>query len=189
MNNIIFGFTGPMGSGKSEAIKTLKEHVENLGPFSAQVELVKFAAPLYDMQEYIYNRISLAHARPESFVKDRLLLQWLGTEWGRGTISANLWVDLWAATVKQIQKENPSAIIVCDDCRFDNEAAAIHEVGGKVIKISTFKSSDRIDTSLSSHPSENGISLSNVDFIIENNDSLDNYKKQLIYLFNKLGLN
>lgn len=181
----IIAFTGPMGSGKSEAIKTLRQFV---GESGNPVILVKFAQPLYDMQEYIYKRVDSVHTRPESFIKDRHLLQWLGTEWGRNTIDQDLWVKLWVAAVQKTVIENPGAIVVCDDCRFDNEAEVVQSVGGQIVKISTAKNGERIDTSLSSHQSENGISLKFVDFIIENNDTLEHYKNQLTYLYNKLGL-
>ncbi len=183
MKSKIIAFTGPMGSGKSEAIKILKAYVKD-----TPIVLIKFAEPLYDIQEYAYNRIASVYVRKPDFIKDRPFLQWLGTEWGRNTIGPDLWVELWSTAVQQAIKQNPDAIIVCDDCRFNNEAEIVKSIGGMVVKISTDKSSDRIDTSRASHISENGISFDFVDFIIENNDTLDHYKNQLTYLYNKLNL-
>jgi dephospho-CoA kinase len=83
----LIAFTGQMGSGKSTAVSTLREFADN------PVHNIKFAQTLYDIQNYIYERIESVYKRPEDFIKDRKLLQWIGTEWGRGTISESLWVD------------------------------------------------------------------------------------------------
>lgn len=188
MKATIVAFSGLMGSGKSEAIDTLRKTYENLGHLSRPVILIKFAQPLYDMQEYVYERIKSVYVRPESFIKDRLLLQWLGTEWGRDTIDSDLWVKLWIAAVEQVAKDNPDAIIVCDDCRFNNEAKVIKQLNGIIIKITSDKAAERINTSLAKHSSESGISNNYIDYIVENNLSLEQYKNSLSYLFKKIGL-
>lgn len=185
MKPTVIAFTGPMGSGKSEAIKTLREQV---GLHGRPVILVKFAGPLYEMQEFIYDRVRSVYQRPESFIKDRHLLQWLGTEWGRNTIDKDIWVKLWIADIQRYSQENPEAILVCDDCRFDNEAEVVKSVGGIIVKLSTNRNGERIDTSRATHASENGVSNEFVDYIIENNDTLEHYKNQLTYLYKKLGL-
>lgn len=185
MHQTIIAFCGSMGSGKSEAIRTLQQYV---GLHGRPVVPIKFAQPLYDMQEFIYSRVESVHRRSPNFVKDRLLLQWLGTEWGRSTIDKDLWVKIWIAAVHKAAEENPGAIIVCDDCRFDNEAEVVQRVGGKIIKISTSRNGERIDTSHASHASESGISSNFVDVIVENNGTLEHYKNQLTHMFNKLGL-
>lgn len=53
---MIIGLNGTMGVGKSTAAALIDK--VSINP----VKLVKFAGPLYDMQEYIYRRISKAHA-------------------------------------------------------------------------------------------------------------------------------
>jgi hypothetical protein len=175
----LIAFTGSMGTGKSTAVQYLKDlNIEK------RVDLVKFAAPLYDIQEVVYNRIKAAHTRPETFTKDRKLLQWLGTEWGR-SIDANLWVNLWKAEVKSISDKYPDAVIVCDDCRFDNEAKAVREMGGKIIKIISTKSGERIDTKagIKQHSSESGISEQYVNYWVDNSYTLETYKSQLENIF------
>lgn len=172
-------FTGKMGVGKSEAIKLLN---------SSDTVLVKFAQPLYDMQEYIYNRISSVYARPESFIKDRKLLQWLGTEWGRDTISQTLWVDLWKAEVtKNLSR---GKLVVCDDVRFDNEAQAVKSLGGLTIKIISDKTDKRIDTQsgINNHSSEAGIHYSYIDAMVENNGTLEEFQAKLTHLYGMLGV-
>lgn len=187
MKPIILAFTGIMGAGKSEAIRTLAAFLMEQRS-TAPIVLIKFAQPLYDMQESIYSRIESVYQRPQNFIKDRFLLQYLGTEWGRNTIDQDIWVKLWITAVNEAAAKNPGAIIVCDDCRFDNEAEVVKIVGGKIIKITTDRNNERIDVSRSNHASEQGVSTKYLDFIIENNGTMYDYKNKLTYLFNTIGL-
>jgi len=180
----IIGFSGGMGVGKSTAIRALQDKVDSV------IYNVKFAQPLYDMQEFIYNRIESVHQRHESFTKDRKLLQWLGTDWGRDTISKTLWVDIWKAEVASIVERFPEAIIVCDDVRFDNEAEMLKSMGGVVIKITSAHSQNRIDTTsgIKHHSSENGISASFVDCEIENNDTKYQFENKITEVYKEFGI-
>ncbi len=179
---MIIGLTGAMGVGKSTAVEVLR------AAFPRAVHCVKFAQPLYDIQEYAYNRIATVHKRSENFIKDRKLLQWIGTEWGREHISQTLWVDLWADRVRQIQSEAPLSVIVCDDVRFDNEAAVIHGLGGKVIQLTSRRTADRIDigAGIKNHSSEAGINADYVFAAVANDSSLDNFRATLLVLFKDL---
>lgn len=171
----LIGLSGRMGVGKSTAIECIRDLQQNY------VHLIKFAQPLYDIQEAIYRRINTVYKRPESFVKDRKLLQWLGTEWGRGQVSDTLWVDLWRTEAHYIMENFSSHIIVCDDVRFDNEVEVIKSLGGTIILLESDKADSRIDTKtgIAGHVSESGISLNKVDHVIQNNGSVDDLKKSL----------
>lgn len=175
----LIAFTGGMGVGKSTAIQYLKDYQKN------SVRCLKFAQPLYDMQDMIYRRISQVHARPSTFIKDRKLLQWLGTEWGRDTISQNLWVDLWKAEVAQLSADEPDTIIVCDDLRFNNEAEVVKSLAGKVVKVVTEIITDRdvAGNGIKNHISEGGISLGFVDIVVENNTSMKDFLSRLDVVF------
>lgn len=115
---LIVGLSGKMGSGKSAAVKLLKEK------YPKKVKLLKFAAPLYEIQDFIYKTIVPVHNKPKDFVKDRKLLQFIGTDWGR-TIDPQLWIKMWVDRFCTILIHDNYEIVVCDDVRFDNEAAAI----------------------------------------------------------------
>lgn len=182
----IIGFSGGMGVGKSTAIKIL----EDLYP-SHPVFLVKFAQPLYDIQEAVYDRISSVYSRPSDFKKDRKLLQWLGTDWGRDTISNTLWVDLWKASVEEVKRDHvflDEPIIVCDDVRFDNEAETLKELGGYVIKLVRPNNTAHAEggQGIVNHKSESGISENLLDFVVYNNDNLDTFRDRLIACFQEL---
>lgn len=173
---MIIGLTGGMGVGKSTIVEILEE--------KHNVALVKFAAPLYDMQEFVYRRIANVYKKPQGFAKDRKLLQWLGTEWGRGSISDTLWVDLWKSEVDLQGKVKYTDFIISDDTRFDNEAQAIRDIGGIVIKIVSNQSSSRIDTTsgIFSHSSESGISANLVDYVLVNEGSVEDLRNSLATL-------
>lgn len=171
---MIIAFAGQMGSGKSTAIEKLKK-------CAGRVELVKFAGPIYDIQEFIYNTIKPVYTRPETFIKDRKLLQWIGTDWARETISDSVWVDLWKAKVRSVQNQHiytPNLTIVCDDVRFDNEAEVVKSVGGHVVQIISDKTQNRIDTTsgIVHHKSEAGLNPKLIDYTITNNGTIAEFE-------------
>lgn len=178
----ILAFNGAMGSGKSTAIERLIEIHEG------RVVNVKFAQPLYDMQEMIYRRIQDVHQRPESFIKDRKLLQWLGTEWGRG-INENLWVRLWKKRVEDVHFGMKNALIVCDDVRFDNEAQVIKDLGGKVVHIFCTRTAQRIDVKagIANHSSEAGIDEKLIDMMVVNDGTVPEFRDNITKIYQSFG--
>lgn len=180
----VLALSGNMGVGKSTAIEILKRYNAK-----TPVHLVKFAAPLYDAQEFLYRRISSVVKRDSAFIKDRKLLQWLGTEWGRG-LDADLWVKIWTEEVRRLYYENPTHIIVCDDCRFDNEAQAIKSLGGSIVRITSDKASSRINTQpgINNHSSESGIKIDFLDATVSNNSSIEEFKASLLTVYRSFNV-
>lgn len=181
---MLIGFNGGMGVGKSTAIQALKDFV-----FPREVHLVKFAQPLYDMQEFIYRRISSVVTRPDDFTKDRKLLQWLGTDWGRDTISQDLWVSIWKAEVQQLRTWHKDPIIVCDDVRFDNEGEVLKSIGGCVIKIVRPDNAAHAHggVGIVGHKSESGIDSKFIDFTVINNSTVLAFERALVGCFKQLS--
>lgn len=181
----LLAFTGKAGAGKSTALECLKDLQYH------PLALKKLASPLYDMQEMIYARIKPIYERPVNFTKDRFLLQFLGTEWARKTISDTIWVDLWKQEIERFYKASNNLevepIFVCDDVRFDNEAEAVKSLGGHIIQI--VSNAERIEVQgIPNHASENGVDLKYIDYIIENNGSIDDLKQSLCTLNDKLHI-
>lgn len=168
-----------MGSGKSTAVKAIASQFNSYS-------LVKFAQPLYDIQEMVYARVEDVYKRPADFVKDRKLLQWLGTDWGR-SLDQELWVKLWKSQVNSLLSDVD--VIVCDDLRFDNEAEAIKSYTNSVIiklvrdnNVSHAQGGEGIKA----HASEAGIDNKFVDYKIDNNGSLGQYEEKLLNVINQL---
>ncbi len=69
----------------------------------------------------------------EGYLTPRLILQTLGTEWGR-RIHADIWVDsCWNNIIAQT--ETPWQKWVITDCRFKNEIQGIRRRGGVIVKL------------------------------------------------------
>lgn len=100
--------TGPMGSGKTTIASDLAVKLEQRG-LRACVE--PMAGPLKR-----FARQMGWDGRKDK--RGRRLLQLLGTECGRKCISDNIWIEKWIESVR-----GWDGIIICDDVRFDNEAA------------------------------------------------------------------
>jgi len=170
---MIIGLNGLMGVGKSTAANFITAYS------ASPTKLIKFAAPLYDIQEFAYRRIKSVFNRPDDFVKDRKLLQWLGTEWGRGTINDNIWVDIWENEVREAVKQGFT--VICDDVRFDNEAETVLSLGGIVLNIASSQSLTRITTAngIVAHASEAGIASNYISHRVENNGTEKEFDHKL----------
>ena len=107
----------------------------------------------------------------------REFLQFFGTDICRYTYE-----DIWQSRlVKDISVEQPLLAIV-DDCRFPNEAEAISNAGGKVIKLTRSPYQDK-------HASESALSsYKDFDAVIDNaNLSIHDTNIEIINLLNEWG--
>lgn len=141
----VVAFAGLAGSGKT----TAANYLVDLG-----YTRVKFATPLKDMLRVI----GLTEEHIEGGLKEqpcdmlqgkspRHAMQTLGAEWGRDCIGDSFWVGLWRIKVDQILEAGGR--VVCDDCRYPNEATAIRRMGGDIYRLV-----GRGGTSVSTHSSE-----------------------------------
>lgn len=133
------GFCGPAGAGKSTAAEHLMRHW--------RFQRVRFAGPLKAMML----ALGLDPAQVDGDRKEepspllcgrtpRQAMQWLGTEWGRNLIGSEFWIAAWRAAVERTppicrHPDDSFALIVADDVRFANEAKAIRDRGGIVVRI------------------------------------------------------
>ena len=174
----IIAFSGKMGSGKSEAVKILQGL---LG--THRVHLLKFAQPLYDIQDFIQERLSMPYE------KDRKLLQWLGTDWGKAKNPA-IWANLWKQSLSFIKHRDKLSAIVCDDCRFEDEAEVVKEHGGIIVHIDASREtrSLRISVEGEEHASESGISTEYYDYVIDNNMSREDLEDSIKAILAREGI-
>ena len=154
--------TGAAGAGKSAVAHELVRR------YGARV--VKFASPLKAM----LRAIGLADAHIEGELKEqpcdllggrtpRHAMQTLGTEWGRGLIHPDVWIDAWTREVLFVLAEGGCVIV--DDCRFANELDAALAMGGYVLRL------ERDGAGGGDHASETG--LAGIDMpVIDNNRTL-----------------
>lgn len=127
----VVAFAGLAGSGKT----TAANYLVDMG-----YTRVKFATPLKDM----LRSIGLTEEHIEGGLKEqpcdmlqgkspRHAMQTLGAEWGRDCIGDGFWVGLWRIKVDQILEAGGR--VVCDDCRYPNEATAIRRMGGDIYRL------------------------------------------------------
>lgn len=126
----LIALTGKKGTGKSTQAYHLAEQCRawlTQQGLSFFVESLSLATPLKQMISVIAPHILTAKTNEEKNDPNlgicgrslRFLLQTLGTEWGRNTIHADLWIRLLYQRIKQIEKR--PVIVIVDDMRFRNE--------------------------------------------------------------------
>lgn len=162
----IVALMGKRGSGKSTAAAYL---VDQYG-----FKLRKFADPLKDM----LRAIGLTDEEIEGDLKQQpceLLMgrtpvhamQTLGTEWGRYLIHPDMWADHW------IRRTQGGRFIVCDDCRFPNEARCVRANGGRIIEIIRPAKDNPLEGDQhSSHASESTMVETTPDFVVQNSGTI-----------------
>jgi len=158
---LIIGLTGLARCGKSTIAAELERH--------HGFKRVRFADPLKNMLRVL----GLCEAEIEGILKEepcaklcgktpRWAMQTLGTEWGRSIIGSDIWVNAWARLVAEVEGDT-----VAEDCRFENEAIALHDHGGVVVQVL------RPGLVRGSHISERGIPDHLISFSIRNGLGLD----------------
>ena len=136
----LVALTGRAGAGKSTAAAGLV--------FRHRFTRARFAGPLKAMARALFASAGFIPADVEDMIEGarketpvdalggltpRRVMQTLGTEWGRDTLAPDFWVDLWrAGAVSALEAGNR---LVVEDCRFENEAAAVRALGGVVVEI------------------------------------------------------
>jgi len=158
--------SGKMGSGKS----TLAEALEKAWDAQGGVAYLKnFADSIYEMHDYCLGYVNdFGVALPDSMKvessqrthKDRKLLQWLGTEWGR-TIDENIWVSILKEKIDIAMAvcDNENPLFIVADCRFENEAEAFPNALKVRLNCSREVRKERCTrwTDTDDHPSETGL--------------------------------
>lgn len=98
----------------------------------------------------------------------RVILQRMGTEVGRKLLGQNIWVE---ATINSLE---PGVKYVITDCRFPNEAQAVAERGGVVVRVNRpgFGPAN-------AHPSETSLDDWAFDVILDNAGSLTDLRTKV----------
>lgn len=126
MSQVIL-ISGAQKSGKD----TLKDAVINIidkrsGFQKFQPHKVTFAEEIYFIHDELRSHMKGHGLKSVHETKDRKLLQFLGTEFGRNTYGENVWVDIVRSKIDEINfNTHPSIPVhIISDCRFKNELHA-----------------------------------------------------------------
>lgn len=95
----------------------------------------------------------------------RHAMRCLGTEWGRNTMSPDIWVN--AAMMAAAEHIEAGRRVVFDDMRFANEAAAIKRAGGMLVRITR----PGVRRQAGEHASEGGLEAWQFDLDLTNDAS------------------
>lgn len=111
--------SGKQGSGKTTIANELIRNKELLRFDFAGSE--KFAETLYELHNYLLNRMETLTGKPR-IAKDGKLLQLLGTDWGRENFGPDVWCDILKRKIEAFKTESAlKRLVIIDDCRFENE--------------------------------------------------------------------
>ena len=129
---ILITFAGAARSGKTSAVAICQEYLPD-------ALTISMADPLKDGIDAIFGiecRSADMEARKEQplaplDVSLRVLMQTLGTEWGRNMIDPNIWIKL----VERKITRSTATFVLIPDIRFDNERTMVHDNGGVVLHI------------------------------------------------------
>lgn len=166
---MLVGVTGRAGAGKD----TIADYLVRGHGF----DKLSFAAPLKAMLAAAgmpepANREDKEKPVPGFSFTWREAAQTLGTEWGRRR-DPDIWVKLVEMQIRRtvtLYAAYPDQVrFVLSDVRFENEAAMIRSLGGKVL----FVHGRAVDLGESAgHASEAGIAFTSRDFLIDNSGTL-----------------
>ena len=143
---MLIGIFGYKGHGKDTVGRVLRQE--------RGYALTSFARPLKTM---LQAGLGLSAEQTDGDLKEvvdprygvtpRFLMQTLGTEWGRDTVSPEIWVQ----ATRQLLLDSKTPVAVTD-VRFTNEAAMISGLGGALLYV--HRPDAGFDTS---HASEQGV--------------------------------
>jgi dephospho-CoA kinase len=180
---LLVSFRGPMGSGKTTAADVL---VNEFG-FSR----LSFAQPLKKLAQKI---------TPDGLidkVRDRALLQFLGTEYFRA-LDPDHWVNQWEkAIADRVELNMGQTQIVVDDCRFPNEAEAVERLGGHEIFLETPREHRSVrlvardgvlNLGITGHTSESPLPLGGGCRVVVNSGDVLELKMNLTLEMNRIGV-
>lgn len=183
--NKLLGISGKLGSGKD----TLAQFIQEIEP---SYEIKKFAGKLKQITGVLCG-VDPARFEDQEFKKQmspfdmtyRELLQKVGTEAMRNQIHTDVWVRALFAEFEPFSKvltvippiHISESRWLITDVRFPNEADAIKQRGGLLIRI--YRNPDGPQSLTDLHPSETALDDYPHDITINNNGSLEDLKEQV----------
>lgn len=163
----IIGLHGLARSGKDTLASYLVEH-HGFVRIGLADPLRKFVSditgiPLEDLMDGPTKETPLEWLNNKS---PRVLMQTLGTEWGRELIDPEMWLKVAHQAIRRARQDGAPGVVI-PDIRFDNEAWFTKACGGEVFKVVRDGAAP-----VSAHVSEAGIDESLIAGIVNNNGPL-----------------
>ena len=198
----LIGVTGLARSGKDHAADSLADLMK--------LHKYAFAEPLKTMLKSVFGDHFHVGDRsdicPETCKSYRVMMQTLGTEWGREMMNPQVWVNLVARRWKEVEagchlvqqgrdhtgyKGYIAEGMVLSDVRFDSEAEWIKLNGGVILEIvrpepKSLGDKLRSVVGIAGHQSEKGINRQYITHTIVNDGSLNDFDLKVLGLVAEL---
>ena len=164
---MIIGLTGKARAGKDTVARILCKKIPHSTDMSFAGPIKRGAMEMFNLSpDQLWGDRKEEPIEWLGGVTPRHILQTLGTEFGRPQIHPDVWVMNGMRTA-EIYLQSVSVVVITD-VRFDNEAEAIIEAGGKVYEV--FRPGN---SGVAHHSSEEGISRELITAVINNSGTLD----------------
>lgn len=178
----LIGLVGKAGSGKD----TLADEIAADG-----WEKVAFADSLKRMcidylglsHDDAYTQEGKMRMNPNWGMTNRTILQKVGTDAMRNGFDKDVWVKILQIRIRKMLDEGRKVVIT--DCRFDNEAQMVEDMGGLVVEVVRDSQSRNLSSVEQQHASEKPVSRKYVAFTIDNNGEVSRLRSLFAV---KLGL-
>ncbi|AUM59646.1 deoxynucleotide monophosphate kinase [Pseudomonas phage PMBT3] len=195
---MLVGVTGLARSGKDHASDYLAKEM--------QLYKYAFAEPLKTMLKSVFGDHFHEGDRsgicPETCKSFRVMMQTLGTEWGREMMNPQVWVNLVARRWREVSEGNTlvqngtiasymARGMILSDVRFDSEAEWIQLNGGVILEIvrpeqKTLGEKLKSVVGIAGHQSEKGISRHYITHTIVNDGTLFDFDMKLMGIVDEL---
>lgn len=163
---LVIGITGSKGSGKTLIAKYLQEHYD-FETYALADPIKQGLQTMLGIDPRMLGSGDKSQIEPNTGKTYRKLLTSLGTDWGRDMIHPEVWIQQGNKRIAETIGKNGRLVI--EDIRFDNEAEAVIERGGLILKILSNRKGEQGEH----HKSEKGISNDLVDHVVINNETTD----------------
>jgi len=177
----LIGLSGYARAGKDEAAKALQELGFVRIAFADKLRECLYALnPIVDFYDdgpdsyferlqNVVDEFGWDGYKDTHFVHEiRPLLQRLGTEVGRNILGSDVWVN---ATLRDLDVRKNYVIT---DCRFPNEAGAVQDFGGKILRITRTGVGPA-----NNHPSETSLDDWDFDYHVNNDGTLEDFHRKI----------
>jgi hypothetical protein len=183
VSRVIIGLTGRAGSGKSTAARILREQ-HGFVELTFKSGIIRPLCVLFGVPSTVFEEDKEVPNAALCGRTPRQIMQTFGTEWGRNLVHRNIWVDL----LRRELEGYPDRDIVISDVRFNNEAAFLRAVGGRVFAVRRNPDTPqrwwaKLWAKLwrrAQHSSEQGIGLTFIECHIDNRYDLKHLEKEVL---------
>lgn len=180
---LLIGLSGYAGAGKDEAAVALVAGGWRRDAFADRLRafLVALDPLVSTFPDVPPTRLSLLvdaygwDRAKRTFPEVRRLLQRAGTEAGRKVLGTQVWVD---ALMKDFDAENEALVVT--DVRFKNEADAIREAGGVMVRIERPGVGPKEDPGGWVHESEVALDHYDFDVTVKNDGTIEELHERLL---------